>query len=99
MSEGLTGLTGGGAVVRMVMRVVAMLAVLVVVTVVVVRMIVVVIVGLQELGIDVELADRLEHDGLQFVQNWDSPKVANKCYRITMTAKDGSSISAFFKAK
>jgi len=41
----------------------------------------------------------LRYDSGQFIQNWDSPKVANRCYRITMTAADGSSLSAFFKAK
>ena len=35
----------------------------------------------------------------QFIQNWDTPKGPGKCYRVTMTAIDGSSISAFFKAK
>jgi hypothetical protein len=35
----------------------------------------------------------------QFIQNWQSPKGANQCYRVTMTALDGSSISAFFKTK
>jgi hypothetical protein len=35
----------------------------------------------------------------QFIQNWDSAKGAGKCYRVTMTAKDGTSITAFFKTK
>ena len=35
----------------------------------------------------------------QFIQNWQSPKGANQCYRVTMTALDGSSLSAFFKTK
>jgi hypothetical protein len=43
----------------------------------------------------------LRYDGIdgQFIQNWQSPKPAGKCYRVTMTALDGSSISAFFKTK
>jgi hypothetical protein len=35
----------------------------------------------------------------QFIQNWKTPTGANKCYRATMTAIDGSRISAFFKTK
>jgi hypothetical protein len=35
----------------------------------------------------------------QFIQNWDSPKGAGKCFRVTMTARDGSKLSAFFKTK
>ena len=35
----------------------------------------------------------------QFIVNWDSPKGANKCYRVTMTARDGSQLSTFFKTK
>jgi hypothetical protein len=35
----------------------------------------------------------------QFIQNWDSPKGAGRCYRVTMTARDGSQLSAFFKTK
>jgi hypothetical protein len=43
----------------------------------------------------------LRYDGVegQFIQNWQSPKGPGKCYRATMTAADGSSISAFFKTK
>jgi hypothetical protein len=43
----------------------------------------------------------LRYDGPegQFIQNWKTPSGANKCYRATMTAIDGSAISAFFKAK
>ncbi len=32
----------------------------------------------------------------QFIQNWKTPTGAG-CYKATMTAADGSSISAFFK--
>jgi len=35
----------------------------------------------------------------QFIQNWQTPKAPGKCYRVVMTAKDGSSLSAFFKTK
>lgn len=35
----------------------------------------------------------------QFVQNWKVPTGAGTCYRTTMTARDGSSISALFKVK
>ena len=44
-------------------------------------------------------ATTLRYSGGQFIQNWDTPKGANKCYRVTMTARDGSLLSAFFKAK
>jgi hypothetical protein len=35
----------------------------------------------------------------QFVYNWKTPTGAGTCYKLTMTAKDGSSISANFKLK
>jgi hypothetical protein len=35
----------------------------------------------------------------QFIANWETPKGANRCYRVTMTARDGSQLSAFFKTK
>jgi hypothetical protein len=35
----------------------------------------------------------------QFVQNWKTPTGAGTCYSATMTAQDGSSISALFKLK
>jgi hypothetical protein len=43
----------------------------------------------------------LRWDGTQFIQNWKTPKVsgADLCYRAVITAKDGSTISAFFKVK
>ena len=41
----------------------------------------------------------LRYSDGQFIQNWASPKGANKCYRVTMTAADGSQLSAFFKTK
>jgi hypothetical protein len=41
----------------------------------------------------------LGYDGNQFHLNWQTPKGANKCYRMTMTAIDGSQLTAFFKTK
>ncbi|MGX5716757.1 PxKF domain-containing protein [Arthrobacter sp. MAHUQ-56] len=35
----------------------------------------------------------------QFIYNWKTPTVAGSCYSLTMTANDGSSISANFKLK
>jgi hypothetical protein len=35
----------------------------------------------------------------QFIQNWQTPKSAGSCYRVTMTAQDGSALTAFFKLK
>ncbi|MFM9272911.1 PxKF domain-containing protein [Pseudarthrobacter sp. NKDBFgelt] len=35
----------------------------------------------------------------QFVYNWKTPAGAGSCYKLTMTAKDGTSISANFKLK
>jgi hypothetical protein len=35
----------------------------------------------------------------QFVNNWQSPKVAGKCYAVTMTAQDNSTLVAYFKTK
>ena len=37
--------------------------------------------------------------GGRFVQNWQTPKAANKCYRTAMKASDGSVLVAFFKTK
>jgi hypothetical protein len=39
---------------------------------------------------------RYDTTGGQFIQNWKTPAGAG-CYKATMTAADGSSISAFFK--
>ena len=43
----------------------------------------------------------LRYDAIagQFVYNWKTPTGAGTCYKLTMTAKDGSSISANFKLK
>jgi hypothetical protein len=35
----------------------------------------------------------------QFVFNWQTPKKPGLCYKATMTTKDGSSLSAYFKLK
>jgi len=39
---------------------------------------------------------RYDSTGGQFIQNWKTPTGA-ACYSATMTAKDGSSITALFK--
>jgi hypothetical protein len=45
-------------------------------------------------------ATELRWDGTQFIQNWKTPKAgADSCYRAVVTAKDGSTITAFFKVK
>jgi hypothetical protein len=35
----------------------------------------------------------------QFINNWKTPSGAGQCYRVTMTARDGTAISALFKLK
>jgi hypothetical protein len=35
----------------------------------------------------------------QFIYNWKTPGSAGKCYRVTMTTMDGSSLVAYFKLK
>jgi len=42
---------------------------------------------------------RYDSTGGQFIQNWQTPKKAGACYTVTMTAMDGSLISANFKLK
>lgn len=37
--------------------------------------------------------------GGQFIQNWQTPKAANKCYRTVLTTSDSSVLVAFFKTK
>jgi hypothetical protein len=41
----------------------------------------------------------LRYTGGQFIQNWQTPKSAGACYRTTMTAQDGSLLTAYFKLK
>lgn len=42
---------------------------------------------------------RYDLTGGQFIQNWQTPKTAGKCYQVRMTAQDGSKIDAYFKTK
>ena len=42
---------------------------------------------------------RYDTTGGQFIQNWKTPKLPGKCYQVTMTIQDGSSLSALFKLK
>jgi RNase P/RNase MRP subunit p29 len=42
---------------------------------------------------------RYDTTGHQFIQNWQTPKGANQCYVVRMTAIDGSYIEAYFKTK
>jgi hypothetical protein len=42
---------------------------------------------------------RYDATGGQFIYNWKTPATAGKCYRVTMTTQDGSSLQALFKVK
>lgn len=42
---------------------------------------------------------RYDWTGGQFIFNWKTPNTAGKCYRVTMTTQDGSSLAAYFKLK
>jgi hypothetical protein len=42
---------------------------------------------------------RYDGTGGQFVQNWKTPTGPGSCYSATMTAADGSTMTAFFKLK
>jgi len=42
---------------------------------------------------------RYDTSGGQFIFNWKTPSTVGKCYRVTMTTLDGSSLVAFFKLK
>ena len=35
----------------------------------------------------------------QFIYNWQTPKLPGKCYSVTLTTQDGSSLVAYFKLK
>jgi len=35
----------------------------------------------------------------QFIQNWQTPKLAGQCYMVTMTTQDNSKLKAYFKLK
>jgi hypothetical protein len=42
---------------------------------------------------------RYDTSGGQFIQNWQTPKSAGLCYKVTMTTKDLSTLFAYFKLK
>ncbi|MEX2556896.1 MAG: PxKF domain-containing protein [Actinomycetota bacterium] len=42
---------------------------------------------------------RYDATGGQFIYNWQTPKKAGTCYRVTMAATDGSTLVALFKLK
>ena len=42
---------------------------------------------------------RYDTTARQFIYNWKTPTTAGKCYRVTMTTLDGSSLVAYFKLK
>jgi hypothetical protein len=42
---------------------------------------------------------RYDDTGKQWVQNWQTPKTAGQCYRVTVTTADGSQLTALFKTK
>lgn len=42
---------------------------------------------------------RYDPSGGQFINNWQTPKKAGSCYKVTMTTLDGSSLSALFRLK
>ena len=44
-------------------------------------------------------ATSLRYEGGQFLYNWQTPKKANSCYVVTVTAADGTSLSATSKLK
>lgn len=61
--------------------------------------------GLDEPTDEIELTTtggtglRFDASAGQFVQNWQTPKSPGTCFRVAMTAKDGSTISALFKLR
>ena len=42
---------------------------------------------------------RYDTTGHQFIQNWQTPKGAGKCYVVRMTTITGAYIEAYFKTK
>jgi hypothetical protein len=42
---------------------------------------------------------RYDAIGGQFIQNWQTPKTAGACIKVTMTAADGSAMNALFRLK
>lgn len=54
---------------------------------------------IEELGTSGNSVLRYDATAGQLVFNWQTPKKAGACYKVTMTTQDGSSLSAFFKLK
>jgi hypothetical protein len=52
-----------------------------------------------ELSLTATGGTALRYADSQFIFNWQTPKKAGVCYRVTMTAADGSKIVAYFKTK
>ena len=42
---------------------------------------------------------RYDTTGGQFIYNWKTPATPGKCYSVTMTTQDGSTLNAYFKMK
>jgi len=42
---------------------------------------------------------RYDTTAAQFIQNWQTPKPAGRCYQVRMTALDGSHLDAYFKTR
>jgi hypothetical protein len=42
---------------------------------------------------------RYDATGGQFIYNWQTPRTAGACYKVTVSFTDGSSLSAYFKLK
>ena len=42
---------------------------------------------------------RYDTSGGQFIYNWKTPATPGKCYSVTMTTQDGSTLNAYFKMK
>jgi hypothetical protein len=42
---------------------------------------------------------RYDSTGGQFIYNWKTPTGAGACYKVTLTAIDGSTLIAYFKMK
>jgi hypothetical protein len=42
---------------------------------------------------------RYDTTGGQFIYNWQTPRIAGACYKVTVSFIDGSSLSAYFKLK
>ena len=53
------------------------------------------VIGSQSAGLN---ANDLRYSGGQFHLNWQTPKTAGSCYRVTATTTDGAAITAYFSA-